>query len=64
MAISVLALLVGIVGILFASQATMGVAIVGFACLLAIVGRIQQASVQHKELLGQIKDSRTSEEFR
>lgn len=40
----ILALLAGAVGLLFTSQATMGVAIVGFACLLGIVARIVQSA--------------------
>jgi Na+/phosphate symporter len=51
MLLAVLAILIGIIGFLFTSQATLGVAIIGFGCLVAIVGRIQQASAQHKELL-------------
>ena len=34
---------------MFASQATIGVAIVGFGCLLAILARIRQADVHHRE---------------
>mgnify|MGYP003575437088 CR=1 FL=1 len=42
-ALVVVAILVGLVGLLMTSSATAGPAIVGFACLLAIVARINQA---------------------
>lgn len=38
-------------GLLFASQATLGVCLVGAGCFLAICGRIVQAGQQQKELL-------------
>jgi hypothetical protein len=60
MLLAVLAILVGIVGFLFTSEATLGVAIIGFACLIAIVGRIQQASAQHKELLARSDKTSTA----
>lgn len=34
------------------NQATMGVALIGSACFLAIVARIAQASRHHQELMG------------
>ncbi len=40
----VVALLVGAFGVIASSQATVGVALVGFACLLAVVARIAQAA--------------------
>jgi membrane-bound ClpP family serine protease len=40
---------IGAIGLLFASQATAGPTIVGFACLLAIYARCAQAEQQHKE---------------
>ena len=46
----VLALLAGFLGLVFASQATIGVGLVGFGCLLAILARIRQADVHHREL--------------
>jgi hypothetical protein len=39
-----IAILIGIVGLLKATQATLGVSLVVFACLLAIVGRSHQAA--------------------
>jgi hypothetical protein len=39
----VFALLAGVLGLVFASQATIGTALVGFGCLLAILARITQA---------------------
>lgn len=41
----------GAVGLLFASQATAGVAILAFAILLAIFARMAQARSQHAALL-------------
>lgn len=38
-------------GLLFASEATVGVALIGLGCFCAICGRIFQAAYQHKELL-------------
>jgi hypothetical protein len=40
---------IGLIGLLFASQATAGPTIVAFACLLAIYARCAQADQQHKE---------------
>ncbi len=37
----------GVAGLAFASEATMGVAIIAFACLLAIFARIAQAAAQY-----------------
>lgn len=42
------AILLGCVGALFLSQATTGVGIIAFACLLAILARITQASDHHQ----------------
>lgn len=47
-----LAIVCAAAGLLFASQATFGVALVGIACLLAILARIAQADRQHKEVHG------------
>lgn len=47
-ALIVLAVLAGGLGLLLASQATVGVAVVGFGCLLAILARIVQADHHHK----------------
>jgi hypothetical protein len=46
----VLALLAGVLGVVFASQATMGVAFVGFGCLCAILARLRQADIHHHAL--------------
>jgi len=46
-----LAILIGLAGLLFASQASIGAAIVGFACLLGIWARIWQAAVHHSEIM-------------
>jgi hypothetical protein len=40
---------IGLIGLLFASQATAGPTIVGFACLLAIYARCAQAEQHQKE---------------
>jgi hypothetical protein len=42
--LAAIALFVGVVGLGFSSQATVGASIVGFACLIGIVARIVQAS--------------------
>jgi hypothetical protein len=47
-ALLVLAVLGGIVGFMFLSQATTGVGIIALACLIAIVARIAQAAEQHR----------------
>ena len=49
-----LALLGGIVGGLYLSQLTLGVGLIGSACLLAILGRITQAHNQHSELMDKL----------
>ena len=46
----VIAALVGLAGLLFASEVTLGVAIVGFSCLLGILIRIAQAERHQAEL--------------
>jgi uncharacterized membrane protein (UPF0136 family) len=51
----VLAFIGGLIGLLFSSQATSGVAILAFSILLAIVARILQANVHHAALLRQIR---------
>jgi hypothetical protein len=48
--LAVVSLLVALLGLLFASQATIGVALVCFGCLLAIYARLAQAHVYHREL--------------
>lgn len=47
-ALSILAFLVGIGGLLFLSQVTAGVGVICFACLLAILARISQAETHYK----------------
>jgi hypothetical protein len=47
---AVLAVLVAGIGVLFLTQATMGVGLVGLACLLAIFARIAQATDHHAAL--------------
>lgn len=46
----VLALIAGFFGVIFASQATVGVALVGIACLFAILARMRQAHVYRYDL--------------
>jgi hypothetical protein len=58
-ALVVMALLGTVAGILFASQATAGVALVSASCLLAILARMAQASAHHEALMRQIEDART-----
>ena len=57
-ALVVLALLAGIVGFMFLSQATTGVGIIALACLVAILARVVQAAEQHKELLAMVNHAR------
>jgi hypothetical protein len=45
----VLSVFVVIGGLLFASQVTAGVAIIGIACWMGIMARIAQADSQHNE---------------
>lgn len=47
----VLAFVVLLTGAAFVSQATLGVALVGAACFLAVVARMVQARSQQKRLL-------------
>ena len=54
----VLACLGALVGFVFASQATMGVALLAAACLLAIFARIAQASSHHDELKRLLREQR------
>ena len=42
-----LAVLAGLVGLAFSSEATFGVSVVACGCLLAILARISQAAHQH-----------------
>lgn len=42
--LTVIAILVGAIGVAGSSQATFGVALVGFACLLGVIARIVQAA--------------------
>jgi hypothetical protein len=41
----------GFLGLLFASQATMGVAFLAFSILLAVIARTAQAGAQHAALV-------------
>ena len=57
----VLAVLAGVAGLASLSQATTGVGVICGGCLLAIFGRIAQATQQHKELKALLeKTSRTT----
>ena len=46
-----LALAFGALGALLTSEAMIGVAVIAFACLLGIIGRILQADAHHRELV-------------
>lgn len=48
--LTLLAIVAGLVGLFFLSEATMGVGIMGLACLFGILARIAQADKHHKEL--------------
>ena len=50
-AVAVLAFLIGIAGVLDASQASLGAALVGFACLMAILARIHQADAHQAAIV-------------
>jgi hypothetical protein len=50
-ALVVFAVLFGLGGLVFASQATAGVAAIAVGCLLAILARIVQAGRQHEEVM-------------
>jgi len=47
----IVALLAGLIGFFYLTQATIGVGIICGACLLAIIARIVQASDQHAEMI-------------
>lgn len=49
-----LGVLLAMAGLLFASQATLGVALVGGACFCAVLARIAQAKRHHAARLPQI----------
>jgi hypothetical protein len=57
---AVIAFLIGIFGLLASSQASFGAAIVGFACLLAILARIAQADAQQEALIAAMTAARTA----
>lgn len=44
------ALVGGLLGLVLASEATIGVAVLAFCCLLAVIARMAQASAQHREI--------------
>ena len=46
----ILALAIGVYGGMSLTQATLGVGIISWACLLGILGRLAQAHDQHREL--------------
>jgi hypothetical protein len=47
-----------IIGLLFSSQATSGVAIIGSACLFGIFARIDQAARHHEEMIEALRQIR------
>ncbi len=54
------AILTAVGGLLFLSQATTGVGIIGIACLLAIFARLAQASDQHKKAMQTLEEMKIS----
>ena len=50
-----LAVIGGFLGLLFASQATMGVAFLAFSILLAVFARIVQANAHHAAMMKQLR---------
>ena len=53
-------ILAGLGGLLFLSQATMGVGIIGFALLLGVFARLLQAQANHNDLRQLILAQRTT----
>lgn len=47
--IALLALLIGFAGLMLASQASAGAAVVGFGCIVAVCARLAQASAHQSE---------------
>lgn len=45
----------GLLGLLFASQATLGAAMVGYAVLLAVLARLAQANAHHAAVIKYIR---------
>ena len=56
--LAVLAFLGGLVGVMFSSQVSSGTSIVGFACLLAILARMAQASGHHETAMREARSHR------
>lgn len=54
-------LIAAVVGFMFVSEATMGVAIIGIAVWLAALGRIAQADKQHNEQMAAIRGEEPKE---
>lgn len=46
-----IAFFLGIAGMICSSEATLGVAIISWACLFGIFARLAQAEAHHKELI-------------
>jgi hypothetical protein len=53
------AVLVGVVGLLLMSNATAGVGVICFACLLAVFARMTQAHRQHADLMTALRTGPT-----
>lgn len=47
------ALVIGIIGLNFMTKATMGVGIICFGCLVAIIARVRQQETHHAETMQQ-----------
>ena len=52
--LAILGLIVGFIGLMSLSQATLGVGIIAFGCFLAILARIVQADKHTAKLLKQL----------
>ena len=50
----IMALFLGFAGLYFMSAATTGVALLCFACLVAILARLRQASIHQKEMVASL----------
>lgn len=57
-----LSVLAAMAGLLFLSEATTGVGIIGLACYFGILARIGQADAQHKKLMAAIEESQPARE--
>lgn len=53
----IIAFIIAVLGVVLSSEATIGVALIAFACFLGIVLRISQAQSNHAELKKLMEES-------